>query len=139
MTDIVKYIEGIKVGKGIKSDRQLAALVGITQPSMTNILGGLSVPKDETCVKIAELAGEDPAIVILLAHKSKASEATKKHWAKIFKLVTAATLGLVMFFYIFASPAFSSTRQKNNLTQCILCQIVDDKGFFVLPQQQHFM
>jgi transcriptional regulator with XRE-family HTH domain len=111
MTDIIKYLEGVKVKLGISSDRALAHKIGITQSAISNIMAGASIPSDETCIKIAELAGDDPALVILMAHKSKASEATKKHWAKIFKTVTAAALGFLVMISL-AVPALAGQNPR---------------------------
>jgi DNA-binding XRE family transcriptional regulator len=96
MNTLVKYLEGGRSKMGMKSDRALALRVGITQSSMHNIMAGMSTPSDDTCMKIAELAGDDPARVIALAHMAKAPGASKKAWDKIFKAVTAASFSFFL-------------------------------------------
>ncbi len=125
MTEIVAYLQNVKIRLGIKSDRQLAMKSEITQAAICSIMGGGSVPTDETCIRIALLAGDDPAYVIALARKSKASEASRPYWDRILKvLATAAVLG---FFALNTAPLTVSHAEAFNTTLtsqtplCILC------------------
>lgn len=88
MTDFVKYLEGVKAKLGISSDRQFAGQIGVSQSFMSNMMAGWQVPEDDTCIKIAKLAGDNPERIILLARKSKASDTSRPYWEHIFALLT---------------------------------------------------
>ncbi len=113
MTEIARYLEGVKAKLDIKSDTQLAIRLGVSQAAVQKWMKTGAVPDDDMCLKIAEIAADDPAMVILLAHKSRASEATKKHWARIFKTVTAATFSLLL---VAAAALPAVAAQAENLT-----------------------
>ncbi len=119
MTDFVKYLDGTMVKMGIKSGPQLALRIGVSQAYAHNIIRGIQVPGDDVCVKIAELAGDDAARVIALAHMVKATSASKAAWDKIFKAVAAAALVLVIVFV----GILPSAMPESDLTLCILCQV----------------
>lgn len=125
MTEIAKYLTGVKVKMGVKSDLQLALRLGISQGMVNKIMMGVATPGDEVCIKIAELAGENPERVILLAHKSKASEKTRTYWEHIFNLLpepkkTAVAASLALLIAVPVLADFS----LHNATQYILCDIV---------------
>lgn len=90
MNELVAYLNDVKRLTGIKNDRQLSIAIGITTPAMSGIMAGVSVLTDEHCIKVAELTGDDPAKVIALAHKVKASEKACPHWEKILKALSPA-------------------------------------------------
>lgn len=125
MTDFVKYLEGVKAKMGITSDRQLAMKIGVSPAYFSNIRLG-QVPHDDICLKIAELTGDNPEYVILLAHKSKANEATRPYWDHIFKVfeaiqkpALAASLALFLALPFIAQGSLPF----HGLTQDILCQL----------------
>lgn len=86
MTEFTVYLKGIKAKLGIKSDRELAFKIGVSPAYISNMKLG-QIPDDDVCLKIAEIAGDDPGKVLLLAHKSKASEKSKPYWESLFKKV----------------------------------------------------
>lgn len=106
MTEMAKYLTEVKAKLGIKSDSQLALKIGISQTMVSHIMLGYTAPGDDVCVKIAKIAGDSPEYVMLLAHKSKATEATRPYWDHIFKLfeviskkpALAASLALFLAF-----------------------------------------
>lgn len=95
MTDFSKYLEGVKAKIGIKSDRELAFALGVTAGSIYNVTKGTGIPTDDICLKIAEIAGDDPEKVLLIAHKSKASEKSRPYWDSLLKKV--ANMSLILF------------------------------------------
>jgi hypothetical protein len=105
MTEFAKYLEGVKIKLGIKSDRELGLRIGITQPSICSIMKGLTIPTDDKCLKIAEIAGDDPEKVLLLAHKSKASEKSRPYWDSLLKKVV--NMSLIIFLTLAFLPLFS--------------------------------
>ncbi len=110
MTDFTKYLEGVKAKVGIKSDLQLAVRIGVSYSLVHGFLHSNRIPGDDICVKIAELAGDDPARVIALAHVVKASGASKRAWEKIFKAVAgkaAAAVLVILMTLSLLSPALA--------------------------------
>ncbi|WP_437556302.1 helix-turn-helix domain-containing protein [Acidithiobacillus sulfuriphilus] len=64
------------------SQGAIAKALGIRQPSLSQWNGGNAELSDETYIKLAELAGLDPAEVILEKHMRKAGPAAAAVWAK---------------------------------------------------------
>ncbi len=91
MAEFAKYLDGIKAKLGIKSDRQLSFKIGISPAYLANIRIG-QIPDDDIVLKIAEIAGDDPEKVLLLAHKSKASEKSRPYWDSLLKKVANMSL-----------------------------------------------
>ena len=118
MSEFSIYLEGVKAKLGIKSDNQLAIKLSISQSAVAGWTNSGRTPEDETCIKIANLAGDDPSQVILLAHKVKASEKTRPYWDKIFKTCAAAVLVLALTVGILLPYPVGIIPQ---LTECILC------------------
>ena len=92
MNELVSYLRDLKARLGIKSDRELASKIGMTQAGICNIMTGGGLPNDEHCVKIALLGGDDPAHIIALAHKSKASESMRPYWDRILKVLAVTSI-----------------------------------------------
>ncbi len=92
MTEFSKYLEDVKIKLKIKSDAELAIRIGKTQSYMSQVMRGMTMPTDDVCLKIAEIAGDDPEKVLLLAHKSKASEKSRPYWDSLLKKAVNASL-----------------------------------------------
>ncbi len=97
MKDLISYLNALKAKLDIKSDTQLAARLGITQASIQKYMVGMAVPADEVCIKIAELSGDSPTIVMALADVSRAKGTSKKYRTQIYKAVMTAALSLLFF------------------------------------------
>lgn len=123
MTEFAKYIEGLKAKLGLKNDSQLSFLIGVSPRAIYNITKGHSIPTDDICLKLAELAGDDPEKVLLLAHKSKASERSKPYWDKILKAVVNMSLILMLTLPLYAHAQDT----QRPITQDILCKIRLDR------------
>ncbi len=122
MSDLVKYLVGVKAKTGIKSDNELARRLKITSAGINTIMRGRVVPSDKTCLRIAELAGDDPEMVLLLANKSRAPEQSKPYWDSILRKVAAASL-VILFILVVAPAVFPSPAQGADFTVYILCQV----------------
>ncbi len=101
MTEFSKYLGGVKAKLAIKNDYQLSIKSGIAYSTIQSWMKAGKVPEDDVCIKIANLAGDDPARVILLAHKAKASDVSKPYWNKIFKTCAATILVFVLCISVF--------------------------------------
>ena len=69
-----------EVGK-LNSDRKLAEAIGLnSNTAISFIRRGVSLPSDETTVKLAELAGLDPQIALLQLNVWRAKTDTTKNY-----------------------------------------------------------
>ncbi len=99
-SDFVVYLEGVKAKMGFKNDRALAVAVGMNASALCNVMKGLGVPSDDACVRIAQVAGDAPARVLLLAHRTRSRGDAKAAWDKLYRalanvaLAAAFALGL---------------------------------------------
>lgn len=124
MRPIERYLNEIKKKKGIETDSELAARLGIKHPSICLIRKGTNTPSDELCRRMAELAGDPVEKALILAAESRAPESTRNAWERILKAAAKAgvfTLSLMLFTTIFtpsnaeasASPALTQTVATN--------------------------
>ena len=122
MNDLVRYLEGAKAKVGIKTNNEMARRIGLTSPGFFAIMQGRVVPSDDTCIKIAEVAGDDAERVLLLARKARAPESSKPYWDSILRKVAASSL-VILFVLVVAPLVFPSPAQGADFTVYILCQV----------------
>lgn len=106
MRPIEKYLLEVKEKVGIKTDRALANALGMKQSSLYLIKSGVNTPSEETCKKLANIAGDPYEKVLLLAQVSKAPELSRPAWERIMKAAAQAgvfTLSLALL--TLAAPA----------------------------------
>ncbi|MDD3761195.1 MAG: helix-turn-helix transcriptional regulator [Acidithiobacillus sp.] len=80
------------------SQARLAKRVNVTPASLSNLRTGKGELSDDTYVKLAELAGIDPALVIIEKHERKAGTESRKVWEKLRRAIGASgtTLAVCM-------------------------------------------
>ncbi|MGC8591217.1 helix-turn-helix domain-containing protein, partial [Acidithiobacillus sp.] len=74
-------IETIKATKGL-SQARIAKEIGISGASLSELKNGKGEMSDETYTRLAELAGMDPAEVLIEKHARKAGPAAAAAWAR---------------------------------------------------------
>jgi len=80
---------------GAKSQRDLAKALGMNNSSLSLLASGKGELSDETYIKLAKLAGVDPAEVLIEKHERKAGPEARAVWARINAAVSkSAVLGL---------------------------------------------
>lgn len=80
---------------GAKSQRDLAKALGMNNSSLSLLASGKGELSDETYIKLAKLAGVDPAEVLIEKHERKAGPEARAVWARINAAVSkSAILGL---------------------------------------------
>ena len=89
-----ELVDKAREHSGYKSLRELAEGVGVNHSSLSLLASGKGELSDETYIKLAELAGVDPAEVILEKHLRKAGPKGRAVWERIAKTLprTAALL-----------------------------------------------
>lgn len=80
---------------GYPSLASLAKAVDVNHSSLSLLTSGKSELSDETYIKLAKLAGVDPAEVLIEKHERKAGPEARAVWARINAAVSkSAVLGL---------------------------------------------
>jgi transcriptional regulator with XRE-family HTH domain len=93
--DTKELIERAQKRNGIKNMTGIAEAIGINQSSLSLLKSGKSELSDETYIKLAKLAGVDPAEVLIEKHERKAGPEARAVWARINAAVSkSAVLGL---------------------------------------------
>lgn len=94
MRPIEKYLDEVKKKREIPSENAFARTLGMKPSSLYLIRRGVNTPSEETCKKIAELAGDSYEKVLLLAQLSKAPEVSKHAWERILKYAVKGGLAM---------------------------------------------
>ena len=98
--DTKQLIELAKARNGIKSLTGIAEAIGINQSSLSLLKSGKSELSDETYIKLAKLAGVDPAEVLIEKHMRKAGPEGQKVWAHLAKALPKSAALLVLIVLI---------------------------------------
>ena len=98
--DTKQLIELAKTRNGIKSLTGIAEAIGINQSSLSLLKSGKSELSDETYIKLAKLAGVDPAEVLIEKHMRKAGPEGQKVWAHLAKALPKSAALLVLIVLI---------------------------------------
>ena len=108
--DTKQLIELAKNRNGIKSLTGIAEAIGINQSSLSLLKSGKSELSDETYIKLAKLAGVDPAEVLIEKHERKAGPEARAVWARINAVVSkSAMLGLGIVLLLPAPQTHANT------------------------------
>src|SRR6266446_4348952 len=83
MQNLVEYFEGLKKQLKMQKDQELAAQLNIDEQRVSRWCNGEEIPDDDTCIRLAFIAGDDPANVLVLKHLSSASLISRPFWEKI--------------------------------------------------------
>ena len=82
--DIDELIEKAKAACGVDSDYALAPKLGLTRAAVSRWRRGVSLPSDETILKLAELLELDPAILLADFHaRSSENPQVRKEWIRV--------------------------------------------------------
>lgn len=96
MNEFIQYIHEVMKEKGIKSATELGLLIGKKQSYMSSLMRGNHTPGEDVCIKIAEISGDSPEKVLLMAHTAYAKEA-KPYWENLLKKVANMSLIITVF------------------------------------------
>jgi len=82
MQDLSGYLTSLNERLGDQKAEELAQL-NIAEQRFTRWCSGDEIPDDESCIKIALMAGDDPAKVLILKNLSSAPVNAKAFWEKV--------------------------------------------------------
>lgn len=71
------------------SQNKLAEALGIRQPTLSQWNSGKADLSDDTYTRLAELAGIDPAVILIEKHARKAGPEAARAWARVRKALEA--------------------------------------------------
>lgn len=94
----LEYLEAVKKRLGIESDYALAKVLKMRASTISNYRSGRGQMDDEIAVKVAEVLGLHPGVVVLDMHRERAkTPAAKSLWKEIaegfLSLVVPANVG----------------------------------------------
>uniref|UniRef100_E6Q8I0 HTH cro/C1-type domain-containing protein n=1 Tax=mine drainage metagenome TaxID=410659 RepID=E6Q8I0_9ZZZZ len=110
--DTKQLIELAKNRNGIKSLTKIAEAIGINQSSLSLLKSGKSELSDETYIKLAKLAGVDPAEVLIEKHMRKAGPEGQKVWAHLAKALPKSAALLIVVLLIVPHNQVHATISK---------------------------
>lgn len=99
MRSIDDYLDMAKEKQGVTSDTKLGKLIGISSPVMSGMRTRRNWPSDPTMVRIAELAGVDPAeaLIDLSIWRNGSNGRVQLVWAELKKKLTPIAAMLCLF------------------------------------------
>lgn len=126
----VKYLEKLQIAEQL-NDTELAKLLGITQPSISNLKAGRRIMDDETCLAIALKLGINPIEIVGAACIDRAEKTGQKSLWEVFMTRMAATASAILFvlfvnFILTPQAANAATMQVSeggDLISYKLCEI----------------
>ncbi|HUK56154.1 MAG TPA: helix-turn-helix transcriptional regulator [Nitrospiria bacterium] len=83
MQDLSAYLQSLKEQLNIRNNGELAARLNIDEQRVSRWCQGEELPDDDSCIKLASMAGDDPAKVLILKHLSSASITARSFWEKV--------------------------------------------------------
>lgn len=104
---------------GFKSLADLAKAVNVNHSSLSLLASGKSELSDDTYIKLAKLAGIDPAQVLIEKHLKKAGPEAAPLWAKISQVMHKSA-GMMVFIGAI-TPALLPHLDKFLNGLCLLC------------------
>lgn len=91
-----KYLERLKADKKL-NDTELAKLLGVTQPAISQYKAGKRIMDEETCLAVALALDIDPLEIIAAAGLDRAEKTGQKSLWEVFMMRTAATASALLF------------------------------------------
>ena len=83
MQNLSEYIQDLKNQLKMQEKQELAERLNIDEQTILGWGKGEQIPDDDTCIRLAFIAGDDPARVLVLKHLSSASIMSRDFWEKI--------------------------------------------------------
>lgn len=95
--DIVSLLDNAKVVHKLPSDYKLALVLGIDQKSLRNYRDHKTLPDARVLVKLCELTGDDPAILLAEIEEQRAkTDEARALWHQIAQRLQAAGVTAVL-------------------------------------------
>lgn len=98
----LEYIAAVKAARHIESDYAAAKLLGLTRSALSSMRCGKSTMSDETALRIADILGLPPLVVIADAHMEQIDRAKRPAledralWERVAKKAAGAAALLLL-------------------------------------------
>ena len=135
MYSIDQILDLAKQRNGISSDRKLALKLEVTSVHLYR--SGQNMPSDETSLRLAELAGLPPQVVIATVHIAKEPDSkVRQLYKEWMDQAMAAGLAFVFALGMLSSPApaaaSTGSQAASSPGEYILCQTDDAQSVYVV-------
>lgn len=99
MLTFTQYVEKAKETSNIKTDKQVAELIGITSASISGFCKVKNYPSQETVLKLANLAGISPEQALIDFNLWKTKDKPNAHaiWQKMAKIIGCFLLANLLY------------------------------------------
>lgn len=108
MLTVQGLIDAAKAAQGIPSNYRLARVLGVTELTVANWKHGRKAPDDGAALRLAAMAGLDPAQVLAAVHAARATDPTiAAAWASMaarLQQAGAAVLTVILSVLVSGSP-----------------------------------
>lgn len=125
MQSVEAYMDAAKAAHGIRSDRELGRRVGVGPTAPTNWRTKKAWPADATMLRLADLAGIDPAEALMDLNKWRADSPTVKSvYERIAHRLAGAIAALAIIGgvgYGTAGPADARVGDAGGMSKYTLC------------------
>lgn len=119
-----KYLQKLQEMRKI-NDTDLAKLLHLTQPAISNYKSGKRIMDDETCLAIALELGINPIEIVGAACIDRAEKTGQKSLWEVFMMRTATTASALLFAFfvnLFLTPeAANAATARASATSDITC------------------
>lgn len=111
------YVEKAKENQYLKSNKDIAVMIGINNSAITDFSKYRSFPSQETVLKLAALAGIKPeqALIDFNLWKTKDKPNAHRIWQKLAKMIQTSSLILLVSCCFWASPCKASKKNLPSL------------------------
>lgn len=130
MSKVVELIEAAREKRGLPSDNALANALGIGRAHISNYRKGYCSPEAYVVLRLAEMAGEDPAKAIAEVAAEREKHPERRQWLENFRTAACwAAMALVTTFVTApetshaASAAYDVSKVGNTNYRGFLCRI----------------
>ena len=105
MQSVQEYMDAAKEAQGYTSDRELARALNITSGPINQLRTGRTLPKDETMIAIATLAGEDVNVALLRLNIWRSTApGTAKYYKNILTQLQKTVAAIIVAIALNFSP-----------------------------------
>ena len=112
MKNINDYIDLARKKHSLKSDRRLSAALGLSEVAVQRWRAGVSIPSDDTMVKLADMAGISKEQALLELSYWRADGEAKSTYKMLLKRLVPTAACLAFILGSTTSPALSDNTAK---------------------------
>lgn len=109
----VKYLDQVRAKHGLKTDGEVAELLGISRGAVSHYSTGRRIMDEETCLAVALALEVNPMEVIMAAGIDRAEKAGQQSLWSVFSqrmAATAATVAIASAVTLFLTPQNAEAR-----------------------------